>query len=328
MLEAKLVIVGGDAKAGEVSLELPTSIGRGKEADLTIPHALVSRTHSELFERDGKLWVKDLGSLNGTFVDNQRIESEQLIEPNQLLTLGNITFRAVYDIDQSSQRTLPSTRLPDSLQTIKIDPIATKQPASDVTLQNDIEDEETKVAPAAKSKSAEHAEPAPVFEEQRLGPRSAISEIDSFDPDEIGSLDCGIEQNESVDISSAQVLAPKVDRPDKPSKPVTPRPATKATSLPKKSPAPQPAPAPQEVAIDLGITDDASLTPLNSANINLDLPDTVSTSPVSFVGQIQTGETNAPSVIEDFQIDIGSDDDSEADVDPVRFDSFLKKLPK
>ncbi len=98
MLKAKLVVVGGDAKAKEVNLRLPCVIGRGREASLTLPHPLVSRLHTEIFEKDGKLFVKDLGSLNGTFLNNNRLESEQPLEPNQLLTLGNVTFRAVYEI--------------------------------------------------------------------------------------------------------------------------------------------------------------------------------------------------------------------------------------
>ena len=99
MLNAKLVVVGGDAKKAEVKLKLPTIIGRGKEAGLTVPHALVSRQHAEVFERQGRLFVRDLGSLNGTYVNNTRIEEEQPLDPAQLLTLGNITFRAVYEVD-------------------------------------------------------------------------------------------------------------------------------------------------------------------------------------------------------------------------------------
>jgi pSer/pThr/pTyr-binding forkhead associated (FHA) protein len=98
MLKAKLVVVGGDAKAKEVNLKLPCVIGRGREATLTLPHPLVSRQHTEIFEKDGKLFVKDLGSLNGTFLNNKRLVAEQPLEPNQLLTLGNVTFRAVYEI--------------------------------------------------------------------------------------------------------------------------------------------------------------------------------------------------------------------------------------
>ena len=102
MLKAKLVVVGGDAKAKEVDLRLPTVIGRGREVSLTLPHPLVSRRHTELFEKDGYLYVKDLGSLNGTYVNNRRIESEQRLAPNELLTLGNVTFRALYDTVENS----------------------------------------------------------------------------------------------------------------------------------------------------------------------------------------------------------------------------------
>ncbi len=96
MLNVKLKVIGGDAKTAEVNLRLPTIIGRSKQATLTLPHPLVSRNHCELFERDSQLWVKDLASLNGTFIDNIRLEGEQILEPKQLLTIGNVTFRAVY----------------------------------------------------------------------------------------------------------------------------------------------------------------------------------------------------------------------------------------
>ena len=105
MLKAKLVVVGGDAKAKEVDLKLPTVIGRGRDVSLTLPHPLVSRRHTELFEKDGYLFVKDLGSLNGTYVNNRRIDSEHRLAPNQLLTLGNVTFRAVYDTFENEAST-------------------------------------------------------------------------------------------------------------------------------------------------------------------------------------------------------------------------------
>lgn len=97
MLKAKLVVVGGDAKSKEVNLRLPTVIGRGRDVGLTLPHPLVSRRHTELFEKDGYVYVKDLGSLNGTYVNNRKISAQQRLAPNELLTLGNVTFRAMYE---------------------------------------------------------------------------------------------------------------------------------------------------------------------------------------------------------------------------------------
>lgn len=95
MLQAKLVVIGG-AKAMEISLNLPAVIGRGRDASLTLPHPLVSRNHCQLYENDGMLHVKDLNSLNGTYVNSQRIENSAILEPEQLLTIGNVTFRAIY----------------------------------------------------------------------------------------------------------------------------------------------------------------------------------------------------------------------------------------
>lgn len=97
MLKAKLIVVGG-AKTGEINLSLPSTIGRGREASITLPHPLVSRLHCEFYEKEGKLFVKDLDSMNGTFINNHRIAGEHVIEPQQLLTLGDVTFRASYEI--------------------------------------------------------------------------------------------------------------------------------------------------------------------------------------------------------------------------------------
>jgi pSer/pThr/pTyr-binding forkhead associated (FHA) protein len=63
----------------------------------------VSRQHCELFELNGQLMVRDLGSLNGTFVNNQRI-TESPLAPNELLTVGTVTFRAVYELEGAEKK--------------------------------------------------------------------------------------------------------------------------------------------------------------------------------------------------------------------------------
>ena len=90
-----LVSVGGDVRASEISLQLPTVVGRGREAVLTLPHPLVSRRHCELYERDGKLRVRDLGSLNGTYVGSQQVKDAE-VPPGELLTVATLNFRVVY----------------------------------------------------------------------------------------------------------------------------------------------------------------------------------------------------------------------------------------
>lgn len=96
-LNAKLVVVGGEVKTTELKLRLPSTIGRARGTSIVLQHPLVSRQHCEIFEADGQLRVRDLGSLNGTFVNNERITSDVLLPPGELLTVGSVTFRAVYE---------------------------------------------------------------------------------------------------------------------------------------------------------------------------------------------------------------------------------------
>ena len=139
MLNAKLVVVGGDAKAKEVNLRLPCIIGRGREATLTLPHPLVSRQHTQISERDGRLYVKDMGSLNGTFLNNKRLEQEELLEPNQLLTLGNVTFRAVYEVANETE--IESVETLNEVERSRLDRESELEPKS--AMESAIEDKET-----------------------------------------------------------------------------------------------------------------------------------------------------------------------------------------
>jgi len=95
MLDVKLVVIGGATENDEIKLELPAVVGRAHDTTIPLPHRLVSRHHCELFERDGRLIVRDLGSTNGTFVGSERI-TESDLEHEQLLTIGTVTFRAYF----------------------------------------------------------------------------------------------------------------------------------------------------------------------------------------------------------------------------------------
>jgi len=155
MFKAKLVVVGGDAKAKQVTLNLPTVIGRGKDVTLTLPHALVSRKHTEIFEKDGWLFVKDLGSLNGTYVNNRRIKEAQKLPPNHLLTLGNVTFRAVYEAPVeavSGEAEQPTNNQRNEDETINFEELESSPPDGRETLP-DTGDEPVKSKPPIRPMS-------------------------------------------------------------------------------------------------------------------------------------------------------------------------------
>ena len=94
-MDVKLIVVEGDTSADEVSVTLPAVIGRGRDAAVMLRHPLISRRHCELYESNGRMHVKDLNSLNGTFVDHNNID-EAVVPTGSLLTVGGYTFRVDY----------------------------------------------------------------------------------------------------------------------------------------------------------------------------------------------------------------------------------------
>ena len=108
-MEVKLIITGGKVSKKEVKLKLPTTVGRSRDATLSIAHPMVSRHHCKLFEMNGLLMVRDLGSLNGTIIKGARIE-EAPLPPQAEFSVGPLTFRAQYQY-AGDLSALPATRL-------------------------------------------------------------------------------------------------------------------------------------------------------------------------------------------------------------------------
>ena len=83
---ATLVIRSGGGRAGEVfnvAGERMT-IGRSPEAEVFLDDVTVSRNHALLVRRRDGLYIDDLGSLNGTYVNRRRIESHKLQNGDEL----------------------------------------------------------------------------------------------------------------------------------------------------------------------------------------------------------------------------------------------------
>ena len=64
-------------------------VGRSPKADFPIPHSTVSALHCELILRESGVTVRDLGSTNGTFLDNQPVTEAELAA-GQILRLGDV----------------------------------------------------------------------------------------------------------------------------------------------------------------------------------------------------------------------------------------------
>ena len=79
---------------------VPFVIGRAGDCDLKLINKRISRYHSEIRISGGMLWIRDLGSTNGTFINKKKIKSAQLLEPDDVVSIGNYRFK-VKSVDGS-----------------------------------------------------------------------------------------------------------------------------------------------------------------------------------------------------------------------------------
>ena len=100
-MNVKLSVIKDGEVYKQLTVALPIVIGRGTEAGLTIKHPLVSRQHCELFAADGSVQVKDLGSTNGTFIDEDPVNTQAVVATGSELKLGvvemTVEFSEVLD---------------------------------------------------------------------------------------------------------------------------------------------------------------------------------------------------------------------------------------
>jgi pSer/pThr/pTyr-binding forkhead associated (FHA) protein len=94
MNEVRLVRLtpNGGSDAGPAVVDhFPCIVGRHPGCDFPIPHPMVSRWHCRLREWDGRVWVEDLGSLNGTRLNGELVGAAPLADGDRLC-LGEVAL--------------------------------------------------------------------------------------------------------------------------------------------------------------------------------------------------------------------------------------------
>lgn len=116
MAERAVITINGPGHDGTRVLlqEGITSFGRLPSNDVVLLDDLVSRNHARITFFEGRATLQDLGSHNGSYVNGQRIDAAQLLEPGDLCRIGSfqILYRwtAIADasIEEGSTRTSSS----------------------------------------------------------------------------------------------------------------------------------------------------------------------------------------------------------------------------
>jgi predicted component of type VI protein secretion system len=100
-MELKLIVLAGAKQGTEIPLKKDQFIiGRAKECNLRAGSEAISRRHCAIMRRNGQVTVRDLGSRNGTHVNEKRIEKEVPLSAGDELRVGPLRFR----VDRASSK--------------------------------------------------------------------------------------------------------------------------------------------------------------------------------------------------------------------------------
>lgn len=83
-----LVVQLDGQKARTTPLDGSTTLGRGVECELRLDDTYVSQQHARIFDRGGNWYVEDLGSTNGTFVNEQKLVAPAMLTPGDKIRVG------------------------------------------------------------------------------------------------------------------------------------------------------------------------------------------------------------------------------------------------
>jgi hypothetical protein len=83
--EGLFVVPTGPKAGARYALDTDTvTIGRHPESDIFLDDITVSRRHAEVRREGARYWVRDVGSLNGTYVNRERADDLELADGDEL----------------------------------------------------------------------------------------------------------------------------------------------------------------------------------------------------------------------------------------------------
>ena len=112
MLTIELKFNDAVLKTIETDKEVIT-IGRNVKNDIQIDNLSVSKQHARIVKRQGKYFIEDMKSTNGTYLNEKKIAKEKLAN-NDVITIGKHTLLAILEkkpVESSQQEMINDTMM-------------------------------------------------------------------------------------------------------------------------------------------------------------------------------------------------------------------------
>ena len=99
----------------------PFSVGRKPGCSLQLNFKTISGDHAVLLIDEGDLWVEDLGSTNGTYVNGKKIAERVLLNEADLVQFADIAYRVKSDQRETTSATMPEDMCDNALSLVQFD---------------------------------------------------------------------------------------------------------------------------------------------------------------------------------------------------------------
>ena len=160
MINVELHVIGGKHSGQVINLSHKKFlIGREQDCHLRPNSELVSRHHCILTVDDFSVRLRDLGSTNGTLVNGERLRKEVVLQPDDLVLVGNLEFKVIVNDGALPEATPAAPASSEETGIIGSETIAEMPPIS--------------ASEAFKEPAAEQPAPAPV--EQAEEPAAPVA---------------------------------------------------------------------------------------------------------------------------------------------------------
>ena len=83
-----VVVYADGEKPRTVKMAASMVVGRAPECELLLADTYVSQQHARIFGKNGSWYVEDLGSTNGTFVNEQKLAAPAMVQPGDRVRVG------------------------------------------------------------------------------------------------------------------------------------------------------------------------------------------------------------------------------------------------
>ena len=83
----------GLASGAEYGVGPGLGIGRAAANDICIDDSFASGRHARLYDREGVVYIEDMNSTNGTYVNGRRLGAQQVLHPSDRIRIGDTEFR-------------------------------------------------------------------------------------------------------------------------------------------------------------------------------------------------------------------------------------------